>query len=612
MERGMTDALEETLVVFEDAARGEPLTTNEVADALDVGRRSTYDRLERLADLGHLDTKKVGARGRVWWPTSDSTTAGGDEASDGAIGYHGRVGENPHRHEALGDVLERISDGFYSLDEEWRFTYVNGRTEDLFGVDEANVLGRDIRETFQLTDRFEAALREASDRQEPVTLEDYYEPFDAWFDNSIYPSPTGLSVYFRDVTERKERERRLERQRDRLASMNNLNRVTRNVTEAVIDQSTREAIERTVCEAFADDDAYEFAWFAEIDPATGSVEKRVEAGVDGYVDGIALSTDADDPAGRGPTGRAIRTKEAFAVGDVFEDPAFEQWRDAAREYGYRAAIAIPAVDEETLYGVFGVYADREGAFAGEERRMLAQLGEVVGHAIAAVERKRALMSDEVVELEFRAENVFEVRGVDVPADGWIALDRAVPTSDGDYLIYGSASPDAVDTLEVLTERPRWESLSILEDADDAVRFRVRLTGSSVLSKVASRGGSVERAVFADGDFYLTLHLVPGVEVRALTDALREVYPTVELLSRRQVPRAPDTIDPLHRVLEDDLTDRQRAALEAAYQAGFFEWPRDSSGEEVAAAIGVAGATFHQHLRTAQRKVFGSILRASED
>jgi PAS domain-containing protein len=46
-------------------------------------------------------------------------------------------------------------------------------------------------------------------RQEPVFLEDYYEPLDAWFENAIYPSESGVSVYFRDITERKERERQL-------------------------------------------------------------------------------------------------------------------------------------------------------------------------------------------------------------------------------------------------------------------------------------------------------------------------------------------------------------------------------------------------------------------
>lgn len=61
-----------------------------------------------------------------------------------------------------------------------------------------------------------------------------------------------------------------------------------------------------------------------------------------------------------------------------------------------------------------------------------------------------------------------------------------------------------------------------------------------------------------------------------------------------------------RVFED-LTDRQQSAREAALYAGFFEWPRENDGEDVAASLGIAPATSHQHPRTAQRQVFESLL-----
>ncbi|WP_223302167.1 helix-turn-helix domain-containing protein [Haladaptatus sp. R4] len=55
-------------------------------------------------------------------------------------------------------------------------------------------------------------------------------------------------------------------------------------------------------------------------------------------------------------------------------------------------------------------------------------------------------------------------------------------------------------------------------------------------------------------------------------------------------------------LAESLTDRQRTALETAYLAGFFEWPRNSTGEEVAELLDVSAPTFHQHLRHAQSKL----------
>ncbi|MFB6142160.1 MAG: helix-turn-helix domain-containing protein, partial [Halorientalis sp.] len=55
-------------------------------------------------------------------------------------------------------------------------------------------------------------------------------------------------------------------------------------------------------------------------------------------------------------------------------------------------------------------------------------------------------------------------------------------------------------------------------------------------------------------------------------------------------------------IEEALTDRQLAALQTAYVAGYFDRPRRANGDDLAEAMGVTRSTFHQHLRVAQRKL----------
>ncbi|WP_225334157.1 PAS domain-containing protein [Halomicrobium urmianum] len=74
------DVLAETLAAFDDAGSPcAPLPTSGVAEALDVTRRSAYSRLDRLAGRGDVRTKKVGAKGRIWWTPPDER----DDAADG-------------------------------------------------------------------------------------------------------------------------------------------------------------------------------------------------------------------------------------------------------------------------------------------------------------------------------------------------------------------------------------------------------------------------------------------------------------------------------------------------------------------------------------------------
>jgi hypothetical protein len=269
------------------------------------------------------------------------------------------------------------------------------------------------------------------------------------------------------------------------------------------------------------------------------------------------------------------------------------------QYDFRAAAAIPLVHEGTVYGVLNLYTERPRAFEEQERTVIAQLGEIVGHAISAAERKQALVSDELVELGVRVPGLFE----SVETAGTITLDHTVQTGDGEYLVYGSATEEALDSVRTLVEtQPEWEAVRLYSEGNPS-RFEIRMDGWPLLTTIASFGGYIESAVIESGTLRLTIHLSPTVDVRAVVDSLTAAFPGVEMLRRHQISR---THDDSQRQLMSELTDRQRTTLEAAYAAGFFEWPRDASGEEIAESMGVSPPTFHQHLRKAERKVFESL------
>jgi predicted DNA binding protein len=96
---------------------------------------------------------------------------------------------------------------------------------------------------------------------------------------------------------------------------------------------------------------------------------------------------------------------------------------------------------------------------------------------------------------------------------------------------------------------------------------------------------------------------PG-EVRTFVDRLEERYPGTELVSRRERTEHDGT--DLHRVLDSGLTDRQREVLATAYESGFFESPRETTGVELAELLGVSQPTVTHHLREGQRRLFAAL------
>ncbi|BAZ25474.1 putative sensor protein [Kalymmatonema gypsitolerans NIES-4073] len=109
-------------------------------------------------------------------------------------------------------ILERVTDAFYGLDRQWRFTYVNRRCEEYLGKTREELLGKVLWEVFPMVvgSPFEEQYNLALRAQVAVHFE-VISPFsNQWVEVHAYPSADGLSVNFRDISERKELEERRE------------------------------------------------------------------------------------------------------------------------------------------------------------------------------------------------------------------------------------------------------------------------------------------------------------------------------------------------------------------------------------------------------------------
>jgi PAS domain S-box-containing protein len=106
------------------------------------------------------------------------------------------------------DILERVSDSFVALDAEWRYTYVNEKAAATFGRTPDQLIGKHIWTEFPegVGQPFYHAYHKAMETQQAINIEEYYPPYDRWFENRIYPSPDGLTIFFHDVTDRKQAE----------------------------------------------------------------------------------------------------------------------------------------------------------------------------------------------------------------------------------------------------------------------------------------------------------------------------------------------------------------------------------------------------------------------
>jgi two-component system sensor histidine kinase UhpB len=115
-------------------------------------------------------------------------------------------------------LIERISDAFIALDSKMCYTYVNRQAGILIRRDPKTLIGKCIWTEFPdvVNTPTYHAFMDAYEQQRYITNTDYYAPLDLWHENFIYPSPDGLSVFIRDITERKRSENQLLRVNEEL------------------------------------------------------------------------------------------------------------------------------------------------------------------------------------------------------------------------------------------------------------------------------------------------------------------------------------------------------------------------------------------------------------
>ncbi|MFC6287421.1 GAF domain-containing protein [Nocardioides sp. GCM10027113] len=144
-------------------------------------------RLRWVAARGRCVTDRTGTAARMLGAAQDTTSVRDAQAQ-------------------VARILDSLSTGFFFVDTEWRFRFVNGEAERIAGRSRADLLGRSFWDEFPESagSEFERNYRRAMETGEPVDFEAYYPaPFNAWYEVRAWPGPDGLAVYFLDITERK-------------------------------------------------------------------------------------------------------------------------------------------------------------------------------------------------------------------------------------------------------------------------------------------------------------------------------------------------------------------------------------------------------------------------
>ncbi|WP_436935108.1 helix-turn-helix domain-containing protein [Halovenus marina] len=142
----------------------------------------------------------------------------------------------------------------------------------------------------------------------------------------------------------------------------------------------------------------------------------------------------------------------------------------------------------------------------------------------------------------------------------------------------------------------------------ATVFRTRHEGDPTCpcELLGQHGCPVHRQVADDGTLTLVFHVSSFEQLQTIVEDLRESYPPIDV-QRLLQPPLEGPADERVFVNRGRLTDKQREVLEAAFEMGYFQRPKESNATEIAEALDITQSTFTGHLMAAQRKLLEDIL-----
>lgn len=241
------------------------------------------------------------------------------------------------------DILESITDAFMAFDSEWRFVYVNDQSEKVMARTREELLGQSFWDEFPATvgSTFEREYRRAVREQVTVAFEEFYAPLNIWVEVRAYPSSSGLSVFYQDVTVRKqkevEREKLLAEQHARAERESLLNRIGQALRASLDSERIQETAAALAGKALGADRCY----FSVYDPQ----KNAVQISRDWHRPGLPSVAGEYSFSGYQEYVEALYASGTAIVPDAQHPDVPPVVQQVLGSFGIRAFLAVPLLEE---------------------------------------------------------------------------------------------------------------------------------------------------------------------------------------------------------------------------------------------------------------------------
>ncbi|WP_267717200.1 SpoIIE family protein phosphatase [Streptomyces sp. CoH17] len=283
--------------------------------------------------------------------------------------------ESPSARNALSRALRHMSDGFLSVDGDWRIVFVNLEAERTLGSSEEELIGRTLWElpAVQRVPGLEARCREAGAGGVPGGFDIELPTTGRWYHLRLVPVPDGMTCYLTDVTEKRQRAAR--RRAAAQAEAERASHIAELTTALAAVSTTRDVVDAAAARVLP------------MFGAAGLIVKAVEGNRLYSVRGSGYTREFLERLNRpdtetGPLAEAMHDGAPRFISSLEEfSERYPHLTALPTETGTRAWAVLPLTASERPFGAWVISFSHSRRLTGEERSLLTAISGLVAQAL---------------------------------------------------------------------------------------------------------------------------------------------------------------------------------------------------------------------------------------
>jgi diguanylate cyclase (GGDEF)-like protein/PAS domain S-box-containing protein len=285
----------------------------------------------------------------------------------------------------LTSTLDALPDLMFEIDQNGRYLSCHSPRNELYAAPVDEMIGKTLHDVLpsSAADTCMLAIQEANENgtSQGKQIELQLADGSHWFELSVackhiakdqLPSFIVLS---RDITPRKQAEKKLARLTKLYAALSQCN-------QAIVRCTDKEQLFPQICKDVVDFGGMKMAWIGMWDEPSKLVKPVASFGVGiEYLEGLEISTDPDGPKGRGPTGTALRENRPYWCQDFQRAPETAAWHERGARFGWGSSAALPILCQDKVVGAFTLYASEVDAFDEAAQNLLVEMSLDISYAL---------------------------------------------------------------------------------------------------------------------------------------------------------------------------------------------------------------------------------------